>query len=100
MQLSVLIEPAGDKGYRAEGIVPFHFTVEGATRDEVLLKVRSPITNRMANGAEIVTLDVPVLDHPLAQFVGDLRDDPLLEGWKEAMAEYRRQREKELDART
>ena len=34
---------------------------------------------------------------PWAEFAGDLKDDPMLEAWKKAMAEYRRKREKQLD---
>jgi uncharacterized protein (DUF433 family) len=30
--------------------------------------------------------------HPLAQFAGMFKDDPLLQPWKDAMAEYRRKR--------
>ena len=98
MQIPVLIEPVAGSGYRARGVEPFGFTVEAATPEEAMQKLREQIRDRIATGAKIVPLDVPPTEHPWAEFAGWLRDDPMLDAWKQAMAEYRRQRDEELDA--
>jgi hypothetical protein len=91
MRLSVLIEPVPGHGYRAKGGEPFAVTAEGATRDDALQKLREIIEGKVAAGAEIVTLDVPFPEHPWLPFAGMYRDDPLVEEWKQTMAELRRQ---------
>jgi hypothetical protein len=52
----------------------------------------------MKAGAAIVPLEVPAGPHPLAQFVGMFKDDPLIDEWKEAMADYRRKINEDPDA--
>ena len=93
MQIPVLIEPVAGTGYRARGGEPFAMTVEGATEQEALENLRTAISGRMGAGARIVSLEVSSPQPPWAAFAGTLRDDPLLDRWKEAMAEYRRTRE-------
>ena len=39
---------------------------------------------------EIVPLHMPEGTHPLAEFMGMFKDDPLIEEWKQSMAEYRK----------
>ncbi len=97
MQLSGLIEPLPGEGYRATGGQPFSLVAEGATRDDALRNLRSLIEDRVSAGAEIVTLDIPAPGHPWLPFAGMLRDDPLVEEWKQAMAESRRQGDAEAD---
>ena len=53
---------------------------------------------RLRNGAEVVALELGAESHPLAEFVGMLKDDPLLESWKQAMAAYRRKVDEKGDA--
>lgn len=36
--------------------------------------------------------------HPLAEFVGTLKDDPLVEEWQQAVRDYRRQVDEQDDA--
>src|SRR5262245_9389589 len=91
MQLSVLIEPVANNGFRARGGEPFAVCAEGATRDEALQKLRELVQARLAQGAEVVTLDVPATDHPWGPYAGMFQDEPLLDEWKQAMADHRRQ---------
>jgi hypothetical protein len=90
MPITVLVERIEGGGYRATSGPPLAASVEGSTRDEALWKLRGEIEGRLSAGASLVSMDFPGLEHPLAPFAGDLKDDPLLEEWKEAMAEYRR----------
>jgi hypothetical protein len=94
MQFPVLVEPIPGEGYRATGGEPFALVAEGATRDDALRNLRSLIESRVAAGAEIVTLDIPIAGHPWLPFAGMLRNDPLVEEWKQTMAEVRRQADK------
>lgn len=99
MRISVLLEPVPGLGYRATGGEPFAMMAEGATREDALQALRNLIEGKVSAGAEIVTLDVPVAEHPWLRFAGMFRDDPLVEEWKETMAELRRQADEvELDA--
>jgi hypothetical protein len=91
MQLPVLVEPVPGEGYRATGGEPFALVAEGATREDALRKLRSLIESKVSAGAEIVTLDIPVAGHPWVPFAGMFRDDPLVEEWKQTMAELRHQ---------
>jgi predicted RNase H-like HicB family nuclease len=97
MDIPVLLERVAGNGYRARAMEPLGLTAEAPTRDEALQKLRDLIAERLAAGAELVRLEVPGSEHPLARFAGRLPDDPLVEAWEEAMAEYRRQMDEDPD---
>src|SRR5207302_6462093 len=90
MQIPVLIEPVAGNGYRARGGEPLGLTAEGPTRELALAGLKEQLQARLRTGAEIVSLELAPEPHPLAVFVGMFKDDPMLEEWKLAMAEYRR----------
>lgn len=93
VQLPVLLEQIPGEGYRATGSEPFALIARGATRDDAIRNLRSLIENKVSAGAEIVTIDIPDAGHPWLPFAGMLRDDPLVEEWKQVMAESRRETE-------
>lgn len=97
MQIPVLIEPVAGNGYRARGGEPLAVVVEAPTREEALAKLQEALQARLRNGAEIVPLEVAPPKHPWMEFAGMFENDPLLEEWKEAMAEYRREVEEDPD---
>ena len=92
MQITVLVEPLQDSGFRAVTGQPLHVEADAPTREEAVDKVRQLIEERLGKGAEVVNLQVGSSKHPLTPFAGILRDDPLLEPWKSAINEYRDQR--------
>jgi hypothetical protein len=92
MQIPVLVEPLPHNGFRAVSGEPLHLETEGPTREEAIGKLRELIARRMANGAQVVPVSVET-SHPLAEFAGMLKDDPLIDDWKQAMAEYRHERD-------
>ncbi len=99
MNIPVLIEPIANNGFRAPGGLPFDITVEGATRDEALGRLRAEIDKRMACGAIVVPLEItPTEDHPWVQGAGMFRDNPLFDAWQEAISEYRRQVDQDAEA--
>lgn len=94
MQIPVLIEPIAGNGYRASGGEPLRLVVEAATREEALGKLKERLQARLRNGAEIVSLEIAPERHPLAEFVGMFKDDPMIDDWKKSMAGYRRKIDK------
>lgn len=90
MQIPILIEPVNGNGYRSRGGEQFALSAEGATREEVLAKLRAQLDERIRNGSEAVSLEVPTEPHPLAKFAGMFKDDPLFESWQRSIAKYRR----------
>ena len=91
MEIPVHVEPIAGNGYRARGGQPLPLAAEGPTREAALANLRAQLQARLRNGAEIVSLQLTPAPHPLAEFVGMFKDDPLCEEWKQSMAEYRRQ---------
>src|SRR5438128_1445506 len=97
MQIPVLIEPVSGNGYRARGVEPFALTAEGATPDQALSSLRELLKSRLVGGAQIVPLEIPPTEHPLAQFAGMFKDDPLFEEVLQIMEEQRRQADEDPD---
>ncbi len=97
MQIPILIEPVAGNGYRARGGEPLALTAEGASKDEALANLKVKLQARLRNGAVVVPLELPSQPHPLAEFAGMFKDDPLLKEWKKSMAAYRRKVDKDAD---
>ncbi|MEO8494890.1 MAG: hypothetical protein ABI614_07455 [Planctomycetota bacterium] len=91
MEIPILVEPISDNGFRATSGGPLGLEIEAPSRQEAIDKLRELIDRRIAGGAEVVGVEIGGSQHPLAPFAGILRDDPLLQPWKNAMAEYRAQ---------
>ena len=70
---------------------------EGTTRDEAIARLKSLIADRLAVGAELISLDVETMGHPLAPVPGWSEGDPLLDEWQGAIETYRRQVENDPD---
>ena len=93
MEIPIIAEPIRDNGFRASSGGLWGLEIEAPTREEAVQKLRELIDRRLAAGAEVFGLEIHSRAHPLARFAGMLKDDPLVEPWKEAMAEYRRERQ-------
>ena len=93
MEIPIIVEPAGENSFRASSGCLWGLESEAPTRDEAVQKLRELIDHRLDAGAEVVELEIRGRAHPLARFAGMFRDDPLLQSWKDAMAEYRLQAE-------
>jgi hypothetical protein len=93
MEIPIIVEPTGDNGFRASSGGLWGLQIDAPTREEAVQKLRELIDRRLEAGAEVLGLEIRSRAHPLARFAGMLKDDPLLESWKDAMAEYRRERQ-------
>ncbi len=99
MQIPVLIERVHENGFRASGAVPFTFTVEGTTREEVVQKFQQLIASKLEAGSELVPVDVPEQDNPWLKMAGMWdKDDPLVQEWKEIMRENRLKDEEDSES--
>jgi hypothetical protein len=93
MEIAVLVEPVASNGFRAICGEPWRLESEAPTRAEALQKLRQQLEQRVAAGAEVVAMTIGDASHPLAPFAGMLQDEPLLEPWRQAMADYREGRD-------
>lgn len=90
MQIPVLIERVVGNGFRASGAVPFTFSVEGTTHEEIVQKLQHLIVSRLEAGSELIQVDIPGQDNPWLKMAGMWdKDDPLVQEWKEIMRENR-----------
>jgi len=97
MQIPILIEPLAGNGYRARGGEPLTLTAEGASQEEALANLQIKLQARLGNGTVLVPLEIPSPTHPLAEFAGMFKDDPLIKEWKKSMAAYRRKVDKDAE---
>ena len=58
---------------------------------------KKKLQNRLCRGTVVVPFDLPEQLHPLAEFVGMFKDDPLIKEWKKSMKAYRKKRDKDAD---
>lgn len=93
MEIPITVDPVANNGFRASSGGLWGLESEAPTREEALEKLRELIQRRPAAGAEVLGLDIRSREHPLARFAGMLKDDPLLQSWKDAMVEYRQEAE-------
>lgn len=89
MQLPVLIERVAGNGYQARLGEPFGLTAEGPTPDDALRLLRQEVDQRVAAGAILTSLEVPPSEHPWLRWAGTLKEDPLVDAWRQAVAEHR-----------
>jgi hypothetical protein len=92
VQIAVLIEPVAGNGYRARGIEVSGFSAEGPTQEAALDNLKRLLQSQLTAGCQIVSLEVPAAEHPLAKVAGIFDpNDPDVQEWKRIMAENRRQ---------
>lgn len=97
MQIPILIEQMEGHRFLARGGEPLAITAEGGTQEEALANLREKLRARLCHGAVVVPFDLPAQSHPLSEFVGMFKDDPLIKEWKKSMKAYRRNRDKDAD---
>lgn len=96
MKVTVLIEPI--PGNRFQALGPLGLIAEGETQAEALQKLRNIFEDRLANGAKLMSVDIPTEPHPLTKWAGTWKpDDPFIEEWKQAVQEYRQEVEDDPD---
>jgi len=98
MQIPVLIQQIAGNGYRAKSGEPLPLSAEGATRDEALQKLRELMDQQLQNGTQWAALEVPAVENPWRAMAGSLDpNDPVVQEWKEIMADNRRKIDEDPD---
>lgn len=98
MKIPILIEPVAGNGYRSCGGEQFALSAEGATREDVLAKLREQLQARIRDGSEVVSFEMAPEVHPLAEFAGMFQGDPLFDAWQDSIAAYRREVDADLNS--
>jgi hypothetical protein len=97
MRIPVLVQSENGNGFRAEVLPAQTLFAEGPTAEEAMEKLRGVIQARLDQGAEIAYLEFAEKKNPWLQLVGVYKDDPYLDEYKQAIAEYRKQVDEDPD---
>lgn len=98
MQIPVLVEPVPNEGFRATAGPPLPLSAEGATPDEAVRNLRAVMDQQLKNGKQLTSVEFPAAPNPWLAMAGTLDlNDPLVQEWQAAMAEYRLEVEADPD---
>jgi CHASE3 domain sensor protein len=100
MEIPILVEPVANDGFRAASGEPLRLETEAPTREQAIEQLRQLIARRLESGTELLSLPIDAATHPLARFAGTLRGAPLADSLREAIDEYRDQRDAATTAAT
>ena len=92
MQIPVLIEPVAGNGFLARGLEAAAASAHGATQQEALENLRKLLQGRVPPGAQLVSLQLTASGEGPWERVAGIFDpeDPLVQEWKQIMAENRK----------
>lgn len=97
MQIPIVIETLPGNRFRAKSTTALPMMVEGNSAEEWLRLWQDTFSSVLPDDAEVVAVEPPVPPTlqplPFAKFIGTLKNDQLVELWREGVAEYRRQRD-------
>lgn len=89
MEIPALIEPVAGNGYVARTGEPLPLRAEGPTREAALKNLKELIARRLVDGSQVVSVTVAD-DNPWSSAAGIFdRNDPEVQAWIKAIAEYR-----------
>ena len=97
MQITVLIEPVANNGFRAKAGEPLPVTAEGATPEEAVRNLRTVMDRQLMNGKKLLSVDIASENPWLALAGMHNTSDPLVQEWKREIATYRQEIEDEPD---
>jgi hypothetical protein len=97
MKIPVLLEPVGEKRYRASCGAPFVCTAEGDTPHQAYKNLEQQILARIRAGASLASLDVPLVENGALSFGIFSADDPVVQEWLQIIEENRRKADEEPD---
>jgi predicted RNase H-like HicB family nuclease len=97
MQITVLIEPVANNGFRATAGEPLPVSADGATPEEAVRNLRAAINCQLKNGKQLKMVDLSSHNPWLALAGTHNPNDPLVQEWKQEMAAYRQEIEDDPD---
>ncbi len=108
MELQVVVERVEGNGYLAR--TPLGWFAEGPTAEEAVKNLQQEAARRLAGGATVTTVRVPTPGEkfirgpalgadPCEALIGTWDpNDPVIQGFKQAVEEYRRSRDNDPDS--
>ena len=97
MKIPVLVQSENGNGFRAKLLPGQPLSAEGTTPEDAIENLRHAIQTRIDQGARIAYLELSEPHNPWLQLIGVYKDDPLLDGYRQAMADYRKQVDEDPD---
>jgi predicted RNase H-like HicB family nuclease len=91
MEIPVLLQPLENMRFRASAVEPLAMSAEGQTREEALENLKKRIQEQIAQGAELVFLNIPLPRCTFPTTKPAWPDDEITQWWLEGIEEYRRQ---------
>jgi hypothetical protein len=98
MKIPILIEQTADQSFRATGGEPFAQSVEAGTPEEAIQKFQECVDTKVAQGAKIVSLELPDEMNPWLDGAGMFQNDPLFDEWQKTISEQRAEGNKDTEA--
>ncbi len=97
MQITVLVEPVANNGFRAKAGEPLALSADGATPDEAVCNLRAAMDRQLQGGKQLRSVDIASENPWLAMAGMHDPNDPLVQKWKQEMAAYRQEVEDDPD---
>jgi hypothetical protein len=97
MKIPVLVQSENGNGFRAQILAGQALSAEGATPELAMAKLRATLQEQLDRGAQLATLEIPESENPWLNLVGVYKDDPYLDEYKQAIADYRKQVDEDPD---
>lgn len=90
MRIPALIRQIPDGGFRAS---TFDVSADGSTPEGAVEALKDRLRPLLDSAPQIVDFEMMVRgeEHPLAEYAGMFRDNPLFDEWQQAIEDYRRQ---------
>ena len=97
MQITVLIEPVANDGFRARSGEPLPVSADGAAPEEAVRNLRAVMDRQLKNGKQLRLVEIAP-ENPWLTLAG-MHDpnDPLVQEWKQEVAAYRQEIEDDPD---
>jgi hypothetical protein len=97
MKVPVLVQSENGNGFRAEVLPAQALAAEGPTAEDALKKLRGIIQAKLDEGAQFACLEFAEEQSPWLKLIGVYKDDPYLDEYKRAIADYRKQVDEDPD---
>jgi hypothetical protein len=93
MEITVVVEPVNNNGFRARSVESVALEAHGATADEAVVNLRALLAARMTASRVVVAEDVAgTSENPWLKLAGTHQDDdPMIRDWEKNIADYRRE---------
>src|SRR4029077_13186142 len=91
MKIPILVQCESGNGFRAELLPGQPLKAQRTTPEDAIQKLRNAIQTRIDQGARIAYLEFSEPQNPWLALIGVYKNDPFLDEYKQALADYRKQ---------